>query len=206
LELHGLQGAAEAEILSRVASQFTAHAPVSEGRAAVWGGAVTGALAGLKADVVSGGLTLGGGMLAGALIGALGAAGVARGINVVRGSGVAFVAWSEAALNAAVESALLRYLAVAHFGRGRGDWSRGEAPAHWRAVVAEVLGPQQEALQAIWRRHGGKSGPAALPPNAAVDLQAPLQAFFQTAGAAVLRRLYPAAAGAGMIESLNPKL
>ena len=192
LELHGLQGAAEGEILIRVASQFTAHAPVSEGRAAVWGGAVTGALAGLKADVVSGGLTLGGGMLAGALIGALGAAGVARGINVVRGSGVAFVAWSDEALNAAVESALLRYLAVAHFGRGRGDWTRGEAPAHWRTVVAEALAPRQDALKAIWRRRGGKQELAALPSDAADDLRAVLE----SAGVAVLRRLYPSAVGA----------
>ena len=47
---------------------------------------ITGALAGLKADIATGGLTLGGGMLAGGLIGALGAAGLARSALNTRGS------------------------------------------------------------------------------------------------------------------------
>jgi hypothetical protein len=35
--------------------------------------------------------------------------------------------------------AILLYLAVAHFGRGRGEWSRSEHPEHWRAVVQRVV-------------------------------------------------------------------
>ncbi len=186
LQLHGLQGTAPREILARVASQFTGHAPVSEGRAAAWGGAVTGALAGLKADVATGGLTLGGGMLAGAVIGALGGIGVARGINIVRGSGEAHVAWSEEALTGAVETAVLRYLAVAHFGRGRGDWSPGEAPAHWRPVVAEVLAAYRDALDALWdsRNPRRKAGDATVS-------TADLQTLLHDATTEVLRRLYP---------------
>ena len=37
-------------------------------------------------------------------------------------------------------AAILRYLAVAHYGRGRGDWVEGEYPAHWRPLVAELQG------------------------------------------------------------------
>jgi hypothetical protein len=150
LALHGLNGNASGEILSRVAHQFTRHERVPEGRAALLGGALAGAITGLKADILSGGLTLGGGLLAGALIGALGAAGVARGINVVRGTGQSWVAWRDDALDGAAQAALLRYLAVAHFGRGRGDWSPGEAPPHWPAAVAQALAQRRDALTAVW--------------------------------------------------------
>ena len=94
---------------------------------------------------------MGGGLLAGGLLGALGGAGLARGINVMRGGGPPWVGWSGEALGPMVEAALLRYLAVAHFGRGRGQWSEGEAPAHWREVVAGSLVPHREPLQALWR-------------------------------------------------------
>ena len=152
LALHGLQGSASSEIISRVAHQFAHHERVPEGRAAVLGGALAGALTGLKADILSGGLTLGGGLLAGGLLGALGAAGVARGINVVRGTGQSWVAWRDDALDGAAQAALLRYLAVAHFGRGRGDWSPGEAPAHWPPAVALALARQRAEWTAAWAR------------------------------------------------------
>ncbi len=150
LALHGLNGSVSGEIISRVAQQFARHDRLPEGRAAVLGGALAGALTGLKADILSGGLTLGGGLLAGGLLGALGAAGVARGINVVRGTGQSWVAWRNEALDGAAQAALLRYLAVAHFGRGRGDWSLGEAPAHWPPAVAQALARQRAAWTAAW--------------------------------------------------------
>ena len=190
LRLHGLAGSAEDEILGRVAGQFDVHQRVSEGRAAVLGGAVTGALAGLKADIVSGGLTLGGGLLAGAVLGALGAAGVARGINVVRGTGRSWVAWSAAALHAAAQAALLRYLAVAHFGRGRGEWSQGEAPAHWRQTVAQALAPRREAMAALWVARSQR-GEERIDTAALVDR---LQPLLQQAAGEALRSLYGTAA------------
>lgn len=179
IALHGLRGGAQAEVMARIATDFDVQMPVDEGRAAVVGGLVTGALAGLKADIASGGLTLGGGLLAGGLIGALGAAGAARAVNRLQGrdGGTGAVAWNDAALLAQAEAALLRYLAVAHFGRGRGDWAAGEAPPHWRALVAEGLAPEH-ALLAAARKAGGVA-----------DFQLPLAA----ATRAVLARLYPAA-------------
>ena len=72
-------------VLKRLADHYATSTHLSEGRAAVFGGLLTGALAGLKADVVTGGLTFGGGMIAGGVLGALGAAGLARGYNMVRG-------------------------------------------------------------------------------------------------------------------------
>jgi hypothetical protein len=182
LVLHGLNGQASGEIISRVAHQFARHERVPEGRAAVLGGALAGALTGLKADILSGGLTLGGGLLAGGLLGALGAAGVARGINVVRGTGQSWVAWRDDALDGAAQAALLRYLAVAHFGRGRGNWSPGEAPAHWPPAVAQALARQRDAWAAAW---AGRSQRLAGADDTA-QLTATLQPLLAQAARAVL--------------------
>lgn len=187
IELHGLEGRAQGEILERVAGQFARHERVPEGKAAIFGGAVTGALAGLKADIVSGGLTLGGGMLAGGLIGALGAAGLARGINVVRGTGRSWVSWGDTAMAPLVAAALLRYLAVAHFGRGRGEWVQGEAPPHWAKTVTEVLAPQQAALAALWAGRSDRFDND----GEAERLAAALQPLLAAAAQAALQRLYP---------------
>ena len=48
------------------------------------------------------------------------------------------IGWSAEFLTECFAMALLRYLAVAHFGRGRGDWVTGEYPPHWRSLVDEV--------------------------------------------------------------------
>jgi 50S ribosome-binding GTPase len=188
IALHGLEGRSQGEILSRVAAQFERRERVHEGRAALFGGMLSGALAGLKADIASGGLTLGGGLIAGGLLGALGGAGLARGINVMRGGGTPWVGWSADAMGPIVESALLRYLAVAHFGRGRGEWAEGEAPAHWHAVVAAALAPRQAALQALWASRGARFDA----PDDSARLAAALQPLLDAAARDALRALYPA--------------
>ena len=159
ITLHGIDGEARAqgEILARLATHFETRLALDEGKAALWGGMVSGALVGLKADILSGGLTLGGGLLAGGLIGALGAAGLARCVNLVRGTGQSWVAWNALALDQFVEAALLRYLAVAHFGRGRGEWAQGESPAHWREVVQRALASQRETLARVWQERDVRS-------------------------------------------------
>jgi hypothetical protein len=194
LELHGLAGragdAALAQVLERVAGQVSLRERVDEGRAAVIGGAVTGALAGLKADLASGGLTLGGGLIAGGLLGALGAAGVARGINLVRGTDRSWAGWQDAALTPLAEAALLRYLAVAHFGRGRGEWVQGEAPPHWPQAVAEALGPRRAALAALWAGRGERPDAAAAGAQAE-RLAAALEPLLRETVRELLQRLYP---------------
>jgi hypothetical protein len=110
IELHGLEGTAGDEVLTRLADHYAVTKQVNEGRAAVVGGLVTGALAGLKADVITGGFTLGGGMIAGGVLGALGAAGLARGYNMVRGTETVTVTWTDEVMNRLVASSLLAYL------------------------------------------------------------------------------------------------
>lgn len=137
--VHELQGRAAETVLARVAENVSAQEPVHEGKAAVVGGLVSGALSGLAADLASGGLTFGAGLLTGGLLGALGAAGLARGFNLVRGADQTAVTWSDEFLLELVSTQLLTYLAVAHFGRGRGEWRESEYPAFWRDAVSAVM-------------------------------------------------------------------
>jgi len=181
IALHGLGGHASAIVLTRLAEHYAVHEPVSEGRAALWGGLVSGALAGLKADLATGGLTMGGGLLAGGVIGALTAAGAARGYNLMRGVETSSLSWDKAVLDDLARSALLSYLAVAHYGRGRGDWVASEHPAFWRDAVEAVVAARLESLHRIWDlRIGGK------------DLLPPLQEWLTDASRALLALLYPA--------------
>jgi hypothetical protein len=195
IELHGLEGRAQGEILVRLATHFERHVRLDEGKAALWGSVASGALLGLKADLLSGGLTLGGGMLAGGIIGALGAAGLARCVNLIRGTDQPWVAWNTASLHQLVQSSLLRYLAVAHFGRGRGDWAGGESPAHWQQVVERALEPCRAALDDVWRRRE-----LAREPADARALATELGPILGQAARAALRTLYPHWAGPPLPE------
>ena len=151
IRLHGLSGDATGAVLQHLGALVSWRRKVSEGPAALIGGMLSGAATGLAADVASGGLTLGGGLIAGGLIGALGAAGVARGLNVVRGTDRSWVSLTPEALQALLQATLLRYLAVAHFGRGRGQWRDGEAPAHWAGPVQQALAAHADAWRALWQ-------------------------------------------------------
>ena len=183
IELHGLAGQAQGEILQRLDQHFRLQLRLDESKAALIGGALTGALVGLKADIASGGLTLGGGLLAGGLLGALGAAGLARAVNLVRGTDRSWIAWNAEALETLLQAALLRYLAVAHFGRGRGEWERSETPPHWKQVIEQALAGEAETLSALWaERDGDEDAPR---------LTAGLQAVIDRLLRAALRQLYP---------------
>jgi hypothetical protein len=186
--LHGLEGQAQGEILMRLATHFETRLRMDEGKAALWGGMVSGALVGLKADILSGGLTLGGGLLAGGLIGALGAAGLARCVNLVRGTDRSFVAWNAEALDQLLEAALLRYLAVAHFGRGRGEWAQGESPAHWRDVIRQSLARHRETLALIWKERDARAGNGA---EGEGPIAAALAPLLRDVAAETLYALYP---------------
>jgi hypothetical protein len=181
IALHGLEGSATQAVLERMQENFAMPAQVDEGRAALLGSIVTGALTGLKADLAAGGLTFGAGMLVGGVVGGLAGAGLARGVNVLRGAEHPAVRWSEDFLDGLVRSGVLRYLAVAHFGRGRGRYVEGEAPPFWKGEVEQSMAGQRDSLHALWQdaRSGG----------ADVDVRLALVVAAITAQA--LDRLYP---------------
>ena len=183
ISIHGLDGRAADVVNARLASDVTTDAPVSEGRAAAMGGIVSGAMTGLAADLAVGGLTLGAGMLAGAVLGALGGAGLARGINVARRKTDAAVTWDDAFLNELIVSALLRYLAVAHYGRGRGEWKDSEYPAFWRELVSGTVTSRRQELAGIWSMRSAECDPA--------EIDARLRPLLAAMARAAFERLYP---------------
>lgn len=192
LQLHGLSGQSTGLVLARVAGLVHTRHRADEGRAAWLGGLLSGALGGLAADVAAGGLTLGGGLIAGGVLGALGASGAARGLNLLRDTRQGWAAYADAALPALVQAALLRYLAVAHVGRGRGDWAEGEAPAHWQPAVDTVLNAQFDRYAAVWRQRRTSLDNG----TDAQALAALLQPLLADSARQVLQGLYPAAARA----------
>ena len=150
IHLHGLSGEAAREVLQRLAGDYAVRKPVNEGFAAAVGGFFSGALSGLAADLATGGLSFGAAALGGGILGALGLGGLAKGFNVVRGQEGAAVRWSAEFLSASFGAALLRYLAVAHFGRGRGNYTRGEDPRIWHDEVEAVLQIHRAEIDALW--------------------------------------------------------
>ncbi len=192
IELHGLHGRAADTVSERMRSHFAIQERVDETRAALWGSVVTGALAGLKADVVAGGLTFGAGMLVGGVIGGLTGAGVARGINRVARSDHPEVRWSVDFLDGLARSSVLRYLAVAHFGRGRGSYVEGEAPPFWRDEVETRFEQQTAAFHALWT--------TALEPAVAEKLAAEVQQTIAQTTTDLLRQLYGATVPAQLAD------
>ena len=182
IALHHLDGHAGSAVLTRLAEHYALQMPQSEGKAALWGGVVTGALMGLKADILSGGLTLGGGMLAGGVLGALGGAGLARGYNLVKGVDQPTVAWTPEVLDGLTRSALLGYLTVTHFGRGRGAWTETEPPAFWVERIDAALAPHLNDLHGLWVKAA----------ESATDrVQADLKALLIQTSQTLLLSLYP---------------
>ena len=183
IALHGLSGRAREGVLARLAGQFEVNEPVDVAASGAVGGMVSGALGGLAADLAFGGLTFGAGALIGGILGALGMSGAARAYNEARGAHDGRVRWSAEFLTQRFGAAILRYLAVAHYGRGRGDWVEGEYPAHWGPLVAEVAARYRGELEPIWNAEG----------RTADEVAQQLSPLVSRATREVLQRLYPEA-------------
>ena len=151
LTINGLTGTVEPrELFSRMETIWTPRARISGAKAGLAGAVGAGAAGGLSADLAAGGLTFGAGALIGAVVGAVGALSAAGVYNKKKGSDGALVTWSDASLKRFLEQSILLYLAIAHFGRGRGAWEENEAPVLWQETVAQVmkLNPSQREFLA----------------------------------------------------------
>ena len=181
LILHKLDPAEAATINARVRDHFLLRAPVDQAQAGLLGAIISGAATGLSADLMAGGLTLGGGALVGGVVGALTFAGAAWGFNAGTDRHQATMQFTDAFMRSLVVAGVLRYLAVAHFGRGRGHFVDSEAPAFWQSEVEQAVARHDDALAALWKH--------ARLDNAADQLQ-PL---LKQVASATLARLYPSA-------------
>jgi hypothetical protein len=138
-------GVAEAPLPERPAvAAAQLRQRVAEGRAALVGGVVTGAVTGFKADIASGGLTMGLGALTGGVVGAVGSLLAARGINKARGTEQGHAVWGDGELEL-MATALVQHALVL-------GWSRQPEEAARRATAA--VAHERTALTALWRDRG----------------------------------------------------
>lgn len=151
LELHHLNPGDAAKINARVRDHFAVRAPVDKAQAGLLGAIVSGAATGLSADLMAGGLTMGGGALLGAIVGALTMAGAAWGFNTGTDRQHPTMQFADAFLQTLLVGSVLRYLAVAHFGRGRGNFVEGEAPPFWQGEVERAAGESGDPAR-LWRQ------------------------------------------------------
>jgi GTPase SAR1 family protein len=182
LVLHQLDPHAAATINARVRQNFTVRAPVDKAQAGLIGAIVSGAATGVSADLMAGGMTLGAGALLGSVVGALTFAGAAWGFNASTDRNHPTVEFAADFLHSLLVSAILRYLAVAHFGRGRGNFVESEAPPFWQAEVEAALAAHTVALSAALDAVRGDS-----------TVLTQLEEVVSAITAQTLKNLYPAA-------------
>ncbi|HTD04422.1 DUF3482 domain-containing protein [Undibacterium sp.] len=184
LKLHQLDPGAALKINERVREHFVVRAPIDAKQAGLLGALISGAATGLSADLMAGGLTLGGGALVGGVVGALTFAGVAWGFNEKTDNTQTRVQFADEFLRSLLVASLLRYLAIAHFGRGRGNFVEGEAPAFWQAEVEQEVAQHEQQLAALW--------PMLRNENSRDAASAELNAAVRRMADSILQKLYPA--------------
>lgn len=150
IRLHGLEGEAARALSALAKDQFHQPQPVPEAIWSVIGSVAGGAMGGLIADLKMGGMTFGGGALFGGLAAGLGAYALIKSYNLVRG-GDHRLHWSREHFREQLRLCMLTYLAVAHFGRGRGEWQQSVEPAHWNQIVEEVLNEHSDGVDRLWK-------------------------------------------------------
>ncbi|MDP6410677.1 MAG: DUF3482 domain-containing protein [Planctomycetota bacterium] len=163
IELHGIEGRGRAELRTALKDFAATGGGLSPRKLGLRGAVISGFIGGLAADLASGGFSLGGGMLLGAAGGWLAGHGAGRAVEWVSGKEHPCVEWTPGLLERLAQELLLRYLAVAHFGRGQGNWRDGQGPGFWSEHVARALAERSEEFTGALetgRADGG--GPAAL--------------------------------------------
>jgi hypothetical protein len=160
IELHQLSGVSQAQVERRLEDAAArGHEAINPTTGAIAGGALSGLLTGLGADVLAGGLSLGGGAIVGAMLGALGGYAFGGAYRLATGGG-AGIRFQPAVLDRLARAALLRYLLVAHHGRGRGDYADLDHPSSWEADVDAKLARHRDSLHAAWSQAARAGGDA----------------------------------------------
>ena len=162
IALHGLEGNAIGVIQARMehvevqrGSQSPGDATLSGTAIGGIGGALTsGAYAGLHLDAATGGVSMGLFTVAGAVVGGvLGFLGGEAWAERRAGSTPTPVTWSDEYLDLLVQDVIIRYLAIAHFGRGQGQYvADPEDPRFWIENVKTLVSKHHTTLHHVWAR------------------------------------------------------
>ncbi|MDF1826268.1 MAG: DUF3482 domain-containing protein [Verrucomicrobiales bacterium] len=186
ISIHGLDGETAARLEEASGDKFSVKRNVEESLIATFGGAVSGLVGGLSADLISGGMTFGGGALVGMLLGGATTFSLAYGFNLTQ-AGQNMVRWSEAHFLNQVETITMLYLAISHYGRGRGSWQDPiNNPGRWQTLVKERLNANEDAWRKLWKKGGIQSEPG--------ELQKPLEKQIKELLTDVFTTLYPESA------------
>lgn len=181
ISAHGLAGSSAATLERRIEDvEIRGRLPIGARGGAVAGAVLSGAIGGLVADLLSGGLSLGGGMIAGGVLGALGGSAIGGAFTLIGGQEVPTVQWTAGFVDRLLRQTLLRYLAVAHFGRGRGPYRDVEKPEWWSEAVDRELKLRERAARDALRAEDPAGGE-------------PLARLIEEVLRAILRRAYPRA-------------
>jgi hypothetical protein len=174
--IHRVDDAAADALEHKLEERFVVQQPVDAPQAGM-AGAATGAAMGASVDLLAGGLTLGAAAALGALVG--GGAGyiAAAWRNRSSPTGATSVQLSDEMLEALLEAALLRYVAIIHWARG---WPQVEA--RWKDEVTSCVRTERALLVGYWA--------AARTQPAERLVQALAQELGRIAGA-VLTHIYP---------------
>lgn len=185
IQLHELTGQRREHLEKSRQESFLVPQKVNENLWSAVGGILSGAAVGVVADIKTGGMTFGGGTVLGIFAGGAGSYLLAKGYNLARG-GKDFVRWTEEHFAAQVETALLFYLAVSHWGRGRGDWAEADHPPYWREQVHGIVVRHRKEIDKLWEA-GGKVE------SNSVDLLPLAKSMISASAKDLLKSLYPRA-------------
>ena len=148
ITLHSLSGEGGQTLQSRLEDVTVPGERKPWEEESFWGGLVSGAMAGLASDLATGGLSHGLFALGGAILGALGGTAYAKSQDE---GDPQRISWIPDFLDRQTRDALLRYLAVTHCGRGRGDYSDPrEFPLFWQQATEEILAQHTSTLHQAW--------------------------------------------------------
>ena len=182
LVLHGLQPSAAGALNHRLEEKFVVQQGVSATQAGM-AGAATGAAMGVSIDLLTAGLTLGLAAAAGAVVGGGVAWVAAMWKNKATPSGTSVVQLGDAMLQALVEAALLRYLAVIHLGRNGADATGVEVLPAWRSEVVAAVQLRGADLNEQWATARARQD--------SIEPAAALVPMLESVAVEVLMRLYP---------------
>ncbi|MCG8584120.1 MAG: DUF3482 domain-containing protein, partial [Pirellulales bacterium] len=151
LSLHQLDGRAATEIRVDLDDYLRPKKKRSEWLAGAVAGAGSGLVGGFAADFLAGGLTFGGGAAAGFLLGFAAGSGLQGLFNLVDQGNQKAVAPTDEFLDQLLVQAIIFYMAVAHYGRGRGAWREGATIQAWSDAVTQVAAPRAQGLRKAWK-------------------------------------------------------